>query len=259
MHNTEPDKNAEPPENLVNRIIGGDALAENLLVRRYWKSLIYLVNRRTNDPDLTQDIAQDTFLVVINKVRNGQLENPNAIGAFIRNIGLNLVIAHYRKETRRKTESDENIDIQFPDKTPSIQQTFGDKKLLNMVTQVMGEMPNQRDKDLMYRFFVYGQTKMQICNEFDLTPAHFDRVLHRARARLKQLILLKTNANGDTVAISSLLSIAFLIGLSQSSNDGDYFNEPVRDIQNTAHLYSIAVKDRPSNQAENAQFPQETR
>ncbi len=256
---TEPESTLESPESLVNRIIKGDSLAENQLVERYWKSLIYIVGRRTNDADLTQDIAQDTFLVVISKVRNGQLENPSAIGAFIRNIGINLVIAHYRKEARRKTESDENIDIQFPDKTPSIQQAFGDKKLLEIVTQVMAEMPNQRDKDLMYRFFVYGQSKKQICDEFDLTPAHFDRVLHRARTRLKQLILLKTNGNQDMVAISSLLSVTLLIGLSQLSDGGNLFGGSVRDIQHSAHLHNIAVKNRPSNQADSTLFRQETR
>ena len=107
---TEPESTLESPESLVNRIIKGDSLAENQLVERYWKSLIYILGRRTNDADLTQDIAQDTFLVVISKVRNGQLENPSAIGAFIRNIGINLVIAHYRKEVRRKTEPDEKVD-----------------------------------------------------------------------------------------------------------------------------------------------------
>lgn len=55
---------------IVTRIGEGDALAESALVDKYYKSLHFILMRRcNNDEQLAADIAQDAFIVVINKAR----------------------------------------------------------------------------------------------------------------------------------------------------------------------------------------------
>lgn len=181
----------KPAKELVERIGAGDKQAEDELVSKYWKSLYFILNRRCNDTHLAADIAQDTFIVVITKARNGDINKPEAISAFIRQTGVNLLIGHFRKETRRGTEAFGEVNIEVPDQKTSITRAVESNQTLALVQQLMNEMKVERDRDILVSFYAKEQTKADICSRLELTPAHFDRVLHRARSRLKQLIEFK--------------------------------------------------------------------
>ena len=252
------------PEELVDRIHAGEHTAEQELVNKYWRSLYFILNRRANDPDLAADMAQETFIIVINKARKGQIENPTALSAFIRQIGVNLLIANFRKESRRKTDLSEDVHVQCPDQSIDIQNKLNSEQIGKLVKQVMDELPTARDKDLLYRYFVYGQTKQVICEEFELTPAHFDRVLHRARNRLKQILELKVGIDLSTTNLSSLLGLILTVGLisqqdTKAANFSEFSTTQVGEITNTRQISNIAVMERPSYELEVKLYQQETR
>lgn len=252
------------PEELVDRIHAGEQDAEQELVSQYWRSLYFILNRRANDPELAADMAQETFIVVINKARSGEIENPAALSAFIRQVGVNLLIASYRKDSRRKTDTSEDIQVQFPDDSVDTLTKLNSAELTQIVKQVMEELPTVRDKDLLYRYFVYGQTKTVICEEFELTPAHFDRVLHRARNRLKQILEMKFGIDLSKSNLSSLLGLVVFIWLA-SSHSGDStlsankIENKVGEHSTSMHLSTIAVMERPSYELDAELYQQETR
>lgn len=226
-------------EYLVNRIASGETLAEQELVNKYWKSLFFILKKQTDDDELANDISQDTFIIVIDKIRKQKIENHAAIGAFIRQTGVNLLIAHFRKEARRKTDNSDSIDLEFPDESQSALNSINSKQLVQIVQQVMDELPAQRDKDILYRYFVYGQSKKLICDEFQLTSEHFDRVLYRARNRLTQIIQLKLGVDLNKSTVTSLLSLALTLQLSfsaQTSINDNFFQPQVREISMPHHL-----------------------
>lgn len=252
------------PEELVAKIHAGEQLAEQQLVNQYWRSLYFILNRRANDPELAADMTQETFIIVINKARNGQIENPAALSAFIRQIGVNLLIANFRKESRRKTDVSEDIDVQYPDLSTDVLKSLNSQKIGRIVTQVMDELPTERDKDLLYRYFVYGQTKQLLCEEFDLTPAHFDRVLYRARNRLKQILEMRMGVDINTVGLSSLLGVLILFGFlhsetNQSNPVTQISSPPMRELSNTQHISNKSVTERPSYKLEGKQHQKKTR
>jgi len=184
-------------DELVNRILAGDSVAEEELIHKYWKSLFFVLNRRSNDPHLAADLAQDAFIVVIEKARTGKIENPQALSAFIRQTGINLMLAHYRKQKRRATDGFSATDIEFPDTKTNISQKVELRDSIKFVRQIIDEMPQQRDKDILISFYLNEEAKPDICARLELTASHFDRVLFRARSRLKQIIDLKLG--GDSV------------------------------------------------------------
>ena len=177
---------------MVTRIGEGDALAESALVNKYYKSLHFILMRRcNNDEQLAADIAQDTFIVVINKAREKKINSPEAIAAFIRQTGVNLMIAHFRKETRRATDNYGEVSIEVPDVTSNVSRAVESNQTLNLVQQLIEEMKVERDRDILLSYYAKEEEKSSICSRLELTPAHFDRVLFRARSRLKQLIDFK--------------------------------------------------------------------
>ncbi len=177
---------------MVTRIGEGDALAESALVNKYYKSLHFILMRRcNNDEQLAADIAQDAFIVVINKAREKKINSPEAIAAFIRQTGVNLMIAHFRKETRRATDTYGEVSIEVPDITTNVSRAVESNQTLGLVQQLIEEMKVERDRDILLSYYAKEEEKSSICNRLELTPAHFDRVLFRARSRLKQLIDFK--------------------------------------------------------------------
>ncbi len=193
---------------LLQQIRDKQQSAEQTLVMRYWRGLYFILNRRSQDPDLAADIAQDTFIVVINKARNGEVENPLALAAFIRQVGVNLLIAHYRKTTRRDTHNTSDFNIQVPDNSPNLYRMLYSQNAVKLVRQLIDEMNVSRDREILINFFIYEKDKVEICAALSITADNFDKVLHRARGRLKQLIAYKCGgAFADTVSFESLLLI----------------------------------------------------
>lgn len=201
-------------EQLVEHIKNGHKQAENQLVERYWRSLYFILTRRAQDPDLAADIAQDTFVVVLQHVRNNALKNPAALSAYIRNTGVNLLIAHFRKEARRDTKSNSDMTIKVPDDSPDLYRLLYGKDAIKLVRQVIDEMNVPRDRDLLTQYYLYEKDKSEICTLLDLGADNFDKVLYRARARLKQLVSHKmATSSADITSLNSLIILTLMTGL----------------------------------------------
>ena len=202
---------------IVQRIASGDKSAERELVDTYYRGLFFILNRQVKSSALAEDLAQDTFLIVIQKARRNEIKHADKIKAFIRQTGINLLIGSIRKEKRRATFTEEDIDFNAPVDDIEISKSIHSTKLLSITTQLINELKTPRDRDILRHFFLYDKQKDEICRELDLTPEHFDRVLFRARQRLKQLIqhkLCGRQDSGHSEPISRLLTVATFLCFS---------------------------------------------
>ncbi|MDX1632063.1 MAG: sigma factor, partial [Thermoanaerobaculia bacterium] len=69
----------------------GEAPAEEAeLCRRYGNRLLYFGRHRLGSDDDARDLAQDALLLTLEKLRNGQVREPERIGAFILGVARNL-------------------------------------------------------------------------------------------------------------------------------------------------------------------------
>ena len=234
------------PEVLVKQIGQGRQVAEEQLVSKYWRGLYFILHRRTNDPDLAADLAQDTFIVVIKKARSGEINNPAALVSFIRQTGINLMIAHYRKETRQATDPDSQMDLHIADRGPGLVQSLQSEQAFELVLQLLEEMKGERDREILKSYFLYEQEKSAICESMNISPEHFSRVLYRARNRLKQLILFKIGGKHgslgeDDFANAIILVLLFNITALASHNapSADIFSKLVRETQDSPHCISV--------------------
>lgn len=181
---------------LANRIRRGEKLAEHDFIQRYSKGLFSLLRRKTNDNDLADDLHQDTFRIVLERLRAGGLENPAQLAGFIHATAKNLVIAHFRKQARRKTEPDyatvENASHQGVSQGEAMQRDQQAK----LIRTLLAELRSERDRELLLRFYLCEEDKQSICDALDLSDKHFNRVIFRARERFREL-LLKHERRGD--------------------------------------------------------------
>jgi RNA polymerase sigma-70 factor (ECF subfamily) len=177
----------DAPTSLVRRIRSGSREAETQLVQAYQRPILELLRNRARDPDLAQDLLQETFIVVINRLRADGIEQPDKLAAFIHRVAHNLVIGHFRKETRRKTQTDtELVEIQQDQKSEQLE-AFLRKEEGQIVRRLLEELKTPRDREILRRFYVWGQEKPLICDALGLDNDQFDRVISRARQRFRVL------------------------------------------------------------------------
>lgn len=189
------DRKGEPsgPEALVQRIVRGDPAAESELVNHYSRGVTILLRRLTRDPVLVDDLHQETFLVVLRKIRAGELRSPAALAGFIRSTARNLLIADRRKQTRtRATDSDEIAALADQrsavtgSSSPQLDEVLAEEEGA-LVRRLLGELSVSRDREILLRFYLCDHSKEQVCRELDVEPHLFNRVLYRARTRLRAL------------------------------------------------------------------------
>jgi RNA polymerase sigma-70 factor (ECF subfamily) len=172
---------------LAERIRAGDAQAEGELVGRYSRGLSYLLRRTTGDPSLADDLHQETFRIVIQRLRGTGLEQPERLAGFIRRTARNLFLADYRRNARRRTgELDDSTALHDP--APSPLGRVLEAERVQLVRRLVGELRTDRDRQVLYRYYLAEEDKERICRDLGLSDIHFNRVLFRARQRFRELL-----------------------------------------------------------------------
>jgi RNA polymerase sigma-70 factor (ECF subfamily) len=180
---------AEVAADLVRRIRTGDRTAEEELVRRYSRGLLFHLRRTAGDPDLADDLHQETFRVVLERLRGDGIGDPQRLAGFILGIGRNLFLGGWRKRSRRgEGTSLEEAEIDPPDPVPGQLDQVLREEEIRKVRQLIGELGTGRDRQILFRFYVAEEDKERICADLGLSGLHFNRVLFRARQRFKDLL-----------------------------------------------------------------------
>jgi RNA polymerase sigma-70 factor, ECF subfamily len=179
---------AEIAADLVRRIAAGDASAEGELVQRYSRGLLYLLRRLSSPPEMAEDLHQETFRVVLERLRQRELDDPAGLVGFLRGTARNLALNERRKTARRRTDPDEEELAQAVHPSPSQLSSVLLDEEAAIVRKLIGELPTDRDQQLLLRFYVAEEEKETICADLGLDSLHFNRVLFRARQRFKELL-----------------------------------------------------------------------
>lgn len=207
---------AESPVELAARIRAGeDREAEARLVSRYARGVRILLDRHTRSVAEAEDLFQETFALAVAKLRAGELRDPSKLAGFLASLARNLATEHYRKATRRRTDADDEAVQRAASAAPGQlgQLLRGEEALL--VRRVLHDLSTDRDREILFRFYVAEEDKDAIAADHDLDSLQFNRVLHRARQRYKALYLERLAAVGHARArlVAPLLVCALLRGI----------------------------------------------
>jgi len=175
--------NASAGELLVDRICGGDVAAEAELVSLYTRGLRMIVSRGTRDRSIVDDLCQETFRIALEKIRRGDVRDAKRLSGFMCAVARNVTIDHFRRSRRadRVSVPDES------DAAPSpLERVLADERAIT-ARKVLAELESDRDRQILFRFYVVEEPKARICADLGLSSLHFNRVLFRARQRYRAL------------------------------------------------------------------------
>jgi RNA polymerase sigma-70 factor, ECF subfamily len=172
---------------LVSRIRAGDRQAEAELVERYSRGVMIIIRREVHDTVVVEDLHQEGFRIVLEKIRRGDVREPEKLSGFVCGVARNLVIDHFRRAARQENNAVIDEAVSIPHPAPDQLQELLRKEKADLVRQVLKGMSNERDIQALYRFYIADDDKEKICADLGLTSLHFNRVLHRARERFREL------------------------------------------------------------------------
>lgn len=176
---------------LVNRVVAGDSAAEEELVRRYQHGVAVIIEQIVRNRSTTEDISQETFRIVITKVRRGDVRDAERLSGFVCGVARNTAVAHIRKLRHSQNQHTIADAAHLSDPTPNqLDKVLRDEQS-KAVRQVISELRQKRDRDLLFRYYIGEEDKDKICQDVGFTRAQFHNVIFRATRRFKELYLQK--------------------------------------------------------------------
>lgn len=173
-------------QDLIHLYIGGDEKGLVELVRRYQTKIYTSIYLLVKDEHLAEDIFQDTFIKVINTLRNGKYNEEGKFLPWVSRIAHNLVIDHFRREKRAPTvTTNDDFDIfevlgEYDESTEDRmvrEQTHRDLKALIQL------LPSEQKEVLIMRHF----GDMSFKEIADITDVSINTALGRMRYALNNL------------------------------------------------------------------------
>ncbi len=182
---------------LVARIMQQDHEAEEEMVLRYQEGVYNIIYQVVRNHTIAEDLRQETLIKVLEKIRHGDVREPERLSGFICQTAKFIAIDFVRK--MRSAIKAEDIDaaegLTAPSSDPS--QQLLEKEKAEVVRKVISEMTVQRDKDLLFRYYILEQEKETICADLHFSRVQFSRIIFRAHQRFRELFLKLTGEPGS--------------------------------------------------------------
>jgi RNA polymerase sigma-70 factor (ECF subfamily) len=170
----------------LQRLKEGEAATERHFAN-YFDPLIRIkaIKAGPQSARAAEDIRQETLIRVIESVRQGKVEHPERLGAFVLAVCHNIVRELARGERRLTQLPDQAFDI--PSGRPGVEAGLLEEERHKQMKRALGEL-GAKDRELLRRICLDDHDKDGICNEFGVTREYLRVLLHRARMRLRSAI-----------------------------------------------------------------------
>ena len=172
---------------LINRILTGDENAFVDLVEKYQKQVHALAWRKIGDFHIAEEITQDTFLKVYQKLST--LKDPNQFSGWLYVIATNQCRAWLRKK-RIETEPLEETDVEKMDEAYSRYVAEEQSRVTietqrEVVKKLLAKL-KESERTVMTLHYFGEMTTEEISRFLGVSTSAIKLRLHRARQRLKK-------------------------------------------------------------------------
>ena len=162
---------------------------ESELYRRFARRVQLYGLKHLRDGAAAEDLAQQVLLLTIERLRAGEVRNPDEIGSFI--LGTSRMLAD---STQRKARRRENLTVQFhvPELYAEPDVASGDAEAVERCLHSLVE----RDRRVLVLTFYAEKSSSEIAEELGVTGTVVRVARHRALGRLRDCVLLRQGSGG---------------------------------------------------------------
>ncbi len=173
-------------EQLVERIRKDDPVALEDLYRIFSRGMRYYLCRQLGPQDL-DDRVHDSFLIVVQAIRRGDLREPERLMGFARTIVRRQIAGHIDVAVQqRKQQVDLDTSAPLPDSGISPEAAAMTREEEALAVSVLKGI-SRRDREILTRFYLEEQSQEEICRDMCLSETQFRLLKSRAKARFGEL------------------------------------------------------------------------
>jgi RNA polymerase sigma-70 factor (ECF subfamily) len=166
----------------INRLIAGDSEIERHFAMYFGELLGFKLRTRVRSPQLMEDIRQETLLRVLQKIRGGALQHPEALGAYVNGVSNLVMLESFRSESRTCEIADEGSAMIDP--KGGAHEEFVTRERKEQVDEILRNLP-EKDRELLKAVFLEEQDKDEVCRRFGVNRGYLRVLLHRARTKFR--------------------------------------------------------------------------
>jgi RNA polymerase sigma-70 factor, ECF subfamily len=191
-----PDWRALSDQEVVQQAVAGREAAYREIIRRYQRPIYSLIYRMVRNRELAEDLAQDTFIKMLNGI--GSYRPEYKFSSWIFKIANNAAIDHLRRREldtlsldgsphAEGTEAIEATTLQIGDGAESQLDEVASKELGLQIESAIGHLRPEYRNCILLRH-VEGRPYEEIAEILDLPLGTVKTYIHRARNELRALL-----------------------------------------------------------------------
>ncbi len=173
-------------QGLVERIHSGDESGMEELYQLFGRGIRYYLCRQLGHQEL-DDKVHDTFVIVVQAIRRGELREPDRLMGFVRTVVRRQVAAYIDDAVHsRRDELNLDLGIRVADRRNNPEQSAAFRQKVELMLEVLSAL-SERDREILTRFYLEEQTQESICREMVLSETQFRLLKSRAKARFGEI------------------------------------------------------------------------
>ncbi len=175
-----------PDAALVTNYLTGDESALEILITRHKQKIYSFIYSKVYDRDITEDIFQDTFIKVIRTLKRGAYNEEGKFLPWVMRISHNLVIDHFRKNSRMPkfdNTGEFSIFSVLSDSSLNAEKQIIKNQVESDVRRLVDELPEDQKEVLLMRIY----NDMSFKEISDKTGVSINTALGRMRYALINL------------------------------------------------------------------------
>ncbi len=195
---------------LIQRTLAGDESAFSTLVRKYQKPVHAFVRRKIGDFHIAEEITQDIFLRVYEKLPT--LKNPNTFAGWLYVIAARQCLAWFEKKRIPMASLDgmppeELEELAYLQYRAKQRDEFANEQQREVIKRLLQKLP-EGERTVVTLHYLDSMTCEDISKLLGVSPNTIKSRLHRARKRLKKeepaIREIWTGSKGDFIMSAKL-------------------------------------------------------
>jgi RNA polymerase sigma-70 factor, ECF subfamily len=180
---------------LVSGVQTGESGSVERLYAVFNKGIRYYLSKHLGADDV-EDRVHDTFVIVLQAIKRGEVREPERLMGFVRTITRRVLASHIDVAVnQRKEASAIDADAVIPDVNSNPERDVIRRQRVEVVLRTLEKL-GDRDRELLQRFYIQEESQEVICAEMQLSETQFRLMKSRAKARLGSIGRKDLNREG---------------------------------------------------------------